>query len=226
MEQQIRYIVLSMCIVLLWHCSDAPRAERGPTKERAVIDLPKPDLKGSFPLQSALERRESVRSFRDRPLRVEEISQLLWAAQGRTRNGAGRTAPSAGALYPLEVYVATPEALYRYLSQTHRMEQIMDGNPIPELASAAFGQSCVSEAPAVIVITARIETTRRRYATRAERYVHMEAGHAAQNVHLQAVALGLGSVAVGAFKDDAAARALRLGKDESPIYLIPVGEPR
>lgn len=190
-----------------------------------LIPLPQPKMKGSVSLEEAMAKRASVRDFRQRELTREEISQILWSAGGQTRPWGGRTVPSAGALYPLEIDIATPGGLFRYHPQGHRLEPRSPVNVIPKLAAAAYGQSCVARAPSVVAISAVYERTRRRYGSRAERYVHMEAGHAAQNIHLEAVALGLGSVAVGAFHDDQVHRALGLGKDERPLYLIPVGEP-
>jgi SagB-type dehydrogenase family enzyme len=172
-----------------------------------------------------MAKRSSVRQFKQRALKMEEISQLLWAAYGQTRQWGGKTIPSAGALYPLEVYIATPEGFFHYLPNRHLLELHAEGNLIPKLSAAALHQDSVSGAPAVFVITAVYERTTRRYGSRGERYVHMEAGHAAQNIHLEAVALELGSVAVGAFNDGEVHRALGLGKDEKPLYLIPVGEP-
>lgn len=190
-----------------------------------MIELPKPIVRGKISVEETMAKRTSVREFKARPLNREEISQILWAAYGQTRTWGGKTIPSAGALYPLEVYVATLEGFFRYLPGSHRLATVLSGNLIPKLSAAALHQDCVERAPAVFVITAVFERTKRRYGSRGERYVYMEAGHAAQNIHLTAVAIGLGSVAVGAFNDDEVYRALGLAKDERPIYLIPVGEP-
>jgi SagB-type dehydrogenase family enzyme len=172
-----------------------------------------------------MAKRSSVRDFRQRSLTTEEIAQILWSAGGQTRLWGGRTVPSAGALYPLEIDVATPDGVFRYLPEQHQLQPRSTGNLIPKLTAAALHQDCVARAPAVVVISAVHERTKRRYGSRADRYVHMEAGHSAQNIHLQAVALGLGSVAVGAFNDNEVHRVLGLGEDEKPLYLIPVGEP-
>lgn len=192
---------------------------------RPLIALPKPQGKGPVSLEEALAKRASVRDFRPRALTQEETAQILWSAGGLNRSWGGRTAPSAGALYPLEIDIVTPDGVFRYLPERHQLEPRASGNVIAKLAAAAHGQNCVARAPSIVVISAVYGRTKRRYGSRAERYVHMEAGHAAQNVHLQAVALGLGSVAVGAFDDDEVHRILILGKDERPLYLIPVGEP-
>lgn len=193
--------------------------------DHRLIPLPKPRLTGSVSLEETMAKRTSVRDFRQRALTREEIAQILWSAGGQTRHWGGRTAPSAGALYPLEIDLATPEGLFRYRPERHQLDPRAAGNVIPKLAAAAYQQTCVARAPAVVVISAVYDRTKRRYGSRGERYVHLEAGHAAQNIHLQAVALGLGSVAVGAFSDDDVHRILGLGRDEKPLYLIPVGEP-
>jgi len=205
--------------------SKAASAEKEAKGDRRLIPLPQPRAKGSLSLEEAMAQRLSVRDFRQRALTAEEIGQILWAAGGQTRSWGGRTVPSAGALYPLEIDIVTPDGVFRYLPDRHRLEPRMSGNVIPKLAPAAYGQSCVAKAPAVVVLSAVYERTKRRYGSRGERYVHMEAGHAAQNIHLEAVALGLGSVAVGAFHDDEVHRVIGLAKDEKPLYLIPVGEP-
>ncbi len=208
--------------------ASSPRvaAAEGPGKgDRRVIQLPKPEMKGKMSLEEAMSKRASVREYRQRELTQEEIGQILWSAGGQTRPWGGRTVPSAGALYPLEIDLATPEGLFRYLPERHRLQPRATGNLLPKLAAAALHQNFVARAPAVVVISAVYERTKRRYGSRADRYVHMEAGHAAQNIHLEAVALGLGSVAVGAFDDGEVHRILGLGADEKPLYLIPVGEP-
>ena len=158
--------------------------------------------------------------------------QLLWAAQGVTSSAGERTAPSAGALYPLEVYLVAgsvdvlPAGVYRYRPQKHALRVHLAGDRRRELGEAALGQTAVSKAPAVLVVVALYARTARKYGVRAERYVHIEAGHVAQNVYLQAQVLGLGTVIVGAFEDDAVRSALELPQTESPLALLPVGTPR
>jgi len=184
--------------------------------------LPGPKKRGALSLEEALARRRSERSFVRRTLDREQISQLLWAAQGVTE-GRLRTAPSAGALYPLEVYLVTGEGIYHYLPQSHELEPIAEGDLLPQLSKAALGQECVREAPVSVVIAAVYQRAERRYGERAARYVWIEAGHVAQNVHLQAVAMGLGSVPVGAFDDRQVHRVLSLPESQMPLYIIPVG---
>jgi SagB-type dehydrogenase family enzyme len=189
-----------------------------------VTKLPKPKLEGPVSVEEALRKRRSVRSFSGRELSLEEISQLCWSAQGVTEERMGfRAAPSAGATYPLELYVLTGDGVFRYDPDAHALERKQKRDRRADLARAALDQRFVAEAPVVLLMTAFYERTARGYGTRAGRYVHMEIGHAAQNVHLQAVALGLGSVPVGAFTDEEVARVLDLHDDESPLYIVPVG---
>ncbi len=189
-----------------------------------------PVLKGKLSFEEVLAKRRSVREFKKSPLTLEEVSQLLWAVQGitdPTRNL--RTAPSAGALYPLEVYIVIgevkdfPQGVYWYIPQEHKIQKVKSGDVREKLAQVALGQVWVKEAPVVICISAEFERTKRKYGQRALRYVYLEAGHAAQNVLLQAVALGLGGVPVGAFYDEEVRRTLGLAENHFPIYLIPIG---
>jgi len=191
-----------------------------------AIQLPKPVHTGKMSLEETLLRRESVRDFTSQPLTLQETSQLLWAAQGMTRKWGGRTAPSAGALYPLEAYLVTAEGFFHYLPDRHQLIRISDRNLLKDLCLAALGQACTREAPAVIVLTAVYERTSGKYGQRAERYIAMEAGHTAQNILLQATALGLGTIPVGAFHDDRVQKTLGLPVDHRPLYLIPVGHRR
>jgi SagB-type dehydrogenase family enzyme len=196
----------------------------GLSEER--IALPPPRGKSRVSLEEALGHRRSVRDYTEQPLTWEEIGQLLWSLQGITSSWGGRTAPSAGALYPLEVYVATTEGVHHYLPQGHQVETLSSSDVRQALWRAALLQNWVREAPAVFIIAALYERTEGKYGSRAERYVKLEAGHACQNVLLQAVALDLGAVSVGAFYDDQVQAVLGLDADHKPLYLIPVGHPR
>jgi SagB-type dehydrogenase family enzyme len=183
-----------------------------------------PDQAGRVTLEQALARRRSVREFTAKALTEQELSQLLWAAQGITHPEGLRTAPSAGALYPLEFYVVTAEGFYHYDPGEHTLELHSEGDLRPALCRVAWGQEFVREAPAVFVIAAVYERTERKYGRqRGPRYVHMDSGHAAENILLQAVALGLGAVPVAAFHDDEVQQALSLPREQQPLYLIPVG---
>lgn len=199
----------------------APSATPG----REIIQLAPPDTKGDVSLEEALALRRSVREFTGEPLTSEELSQLLWAAQGITAEWGGRTAPSAGALYPLEVYLVTADGLFHYLPDGHRLERLSGTDLRAPLADAALGQAAVSDAPAVFVIAGVYARSAAKYGDRAERYVHLEAGHACQNLLLQAVALGLAGVPMGAFSDGRVQQILGLPRNHVPLYLVPVGHP-
>jgi len=200
------------------------------TLERvSAITLPAPRLDGGAALEHALAERRSVREFASGALTLPQVAQLLWAAQGVTHGDGLRTAPSAGALYPLELYVVAgavdklAPGIYRYVPGKHKLEPVIIGDQRRPLCAAALAQECVAAGAVVFVFTAVERRTTRKYGPRGVRYVHMEAGHAAQNLALQATALGLGSVTVGAFDDAAVARLLHLPGDEAPLYLMPVG---
>lgn len=189
--------------------------------------LPAPEARGETSLEETLARRRSVRDFTGTALSESEIGQLCWAAQGETARGGYRTAPSAGALYPLELYVVTGEGVLRYEPRGHRLTRHRPGDHRFGLQQAALAQAPVGEAPAVFVVAAVYRRTAVKYgAGRARRYVQLEAGHAAQNLLLQAVALGLGAVPIGAFEDRRVQAVLDLPADHEPLYLIPVGHPR
>lgn len=158
---------------------------------------------------------------------MEEISQLLWATQGVTDANGHRTAPSAGATYPLELYMVTQEGVFHYIPKDHTLHRTLDRDLRRDLYNASLEQEFILEAPATIVFTAVFSRTELRYGpTRSPRYVHIEVGHAAQNVMLQAVALGLGTVPVGAYEDASVSSVLDLPADHIPLYLVPVGHPR
>jgi SagB-type dehydrogenase family enzyme len=194
--------------------------------------LPNPKTRGVVSLEDSLAQRRSVREYSNDPLSLEDISQLLWAAQGITAHWGARTAPSAGALYPLEVIVVVgnvrdlPNGVYRYDPKGHELVGITVGDLRSQLAGAALGQSMVRNAAIDVVFTAVYQRTTRKYGDRGIQYVHMEVGHAAQNVCLQATALGLGTVPIGAFDDEQVSRLLNLLEGEKPLYLLPVGKPR
>lgn len=191
--------------------------------------LPQPRTKGSVSLERCLLQRRSVRAYRRAPLTLAETGQLLWAAQGITAGGYLRTAPSAGALYPLEVYLVAgevenlPPGLYHYRPARHDLLPAKSGDLRSQLAQAALEQDCVRDGAITMVFAAVYARTRAKYGQRAERYVHMEAGHAAENVCLEATALGLGAVTVGAFRDERVKQIAGLPNAQQPVYLIPVG---
>ncbi|NQT30533.1 MAG: SagB/ThcOx family dehydrogenase [Candidatus Saganbacteria bacterium] len=189
-----------------------------------IINLPQPNLKGAVPVESSIYWRRSVRSYKDVNLTLQQISQILWAAQGITdRNYGFRSAPSAGALYPLTLYVVKSDGIFRYLPDGHKLAQISDKDMRPSLVRASLGQSFIQEAPVSIIIAANFSITQAKYGPRAFRYVCMEIGHVAENIHLQAVAMGLGSIPVGAFWDDVVRKSLKLPDNQDPLYIIPIG---
>ncbi|MFN3383610.1 MAG: SagB/ThcOx family dehydrogenase [Archaeoglobaceae archaeon] len=195
------------------------------------IKLPEPSLDGKKSLEKTLAERRSIRDYSDEPLTIHELSQLLWSAQGITDPRGFRTAPSAGALYPLEIYVVlgrvegVKPGVYKYLPQTHEIVRVVEGDMREELSTAAVGQKWVKDAAIDIVITAVYERTTIKYGERGIRYVHFEVGHVAQNVLLQATALDLGAVPVGAFFDEEVKRLLNLSVEE-PLYIIAIGRKR
>lgn len=204
----------------------SPRSPGSDATTGRLEALPEPDLDGAVSLERALASRRSVRSFADRPLSLAEIGQILWAAQGVTDATGHRTTPSAGATYPLELDVVTADGVARYLPDEHALAWRGDADLRWALRLAALDQSSVGDAPVVIVVSVVVDRTAARYGDeRAERYVRLEAGHAAQNVLLQAAAMGLGAVPVGAFVDSEVHRLLALADGEAPLYLIPVGQP-
>jgi SagB-type dehydrogenase family enzyme len=195
------------------------------------IKLPEPKHDSDTSVEQALLGRRSVRKYRNEPLTLTELSQLLWAAQGITELSRGfRTAPSAGALYPLEVYVVISNVegvaigVYKYKPSEHEIVKVRDGDVRDELTAAALGQTWIGDGSVVIVFSAVYERTTQKYGDRGTRYVHMEAGHAAQNVYLQAVSLNLGTGVVGAFKDAEVRSILNMSDEENPLYIMPVGK--
>jgi SagB-type dehydrogenase family enzyme len=217
-----------ICILffLFLGCAPAPE-ETSPSFNKEVISLPSPQKKGEMSLEETLQKRRSKRVFESGELTLKQISQLLWACQGITDPSfGGRTAPSAGALYPLEIYVVKKEGVFHYLSEKHVLERIKKGDVRKELSDAALGQKPPAKAPVSFVITAVYSRTAAKYGERAERYVKLEAGHACQNLLLQAVALDLGGVPIGAFRDEQVQKVLSLPPQHEPLYIVPIGYPR
>jgi SagB-type dehydrogenase family enzyme len=199
-----------------------------------MVVLPEPSVNG-MTVEQAIRDRRSIRRYTQQPLNLEQLSQLTYAAQGVTGQMGElglRAAPSAGALYPIELYVAVhrvedlPPGLYHYRPRTHALELVQSGDLQSDLVDCCVGQTFVGSASVVMIMTAVFERTTRRYGSRGERYVHMEAGHISQNLYLQATSLELGSVAVGAFDDEELNRLLGIqGTDETSLYLHAVGVP-
>lgn len=197
------------------------QAQRYPS----VVDLPAPDLSGSVSLEQVLHDRRSAREYATSEPTLDEIGQLLWAGQGITDDEGHRTAPSAGARYPLELYAVTAAELMHYVPVGHRVEQRADTTTLEALPEVAFGQEFVGRAPLVVVIAADPARTEQEYGAVAGDLVNREAGHAAQNILLQATALGLAAVPIGGFDPAAVTHLLALPPGQTVLYLIPVGEP-
>jgi len=219
------FLLLGFVIYCLAQNEEKQEGTLASLKVGESLNLPSPRLKGDMSLEEAIAKRRSIRSYSPTPLTLEEISQLLWAAQGITEPNRGlRTAPSAGATYPYEVYVVTNEGVFHYLPKGHKLEKIKEGNIRADLTASAMGQAWVGDAGAVFILSAIYERTA-RYGERAKLYVHLEGGHIAQNIHLQAVALKLGSVPIGAFNPERVKDVTGIPEGEV-VYLIPVGHPR
>jgi len=203
---------------------------KGLTAGKGDIELPGPEYDSSISIEQGLLWRRTVRAYKDEPLTLTGVSQLLWAAQGITEPTRGlRTAPSAGARYPLEVYVVVGNVqglktgVYRYKPVEHELAKVRDGDVRAELSAAALGQNHVRTGAIVIVFAAVYERTTQAYGDRGIRYVHMEAGHAAQNVYLQAISLSLATGVAGEFRDEEVKGVLNMLEDEQPLSLMPVG---
>jgi SagB-type dehydrogenase family enzyme len=198
-------------------------------RKEEVVRLTDPSLEGALSVEAALRARRSVREYHDAPLTLGEVSQLLWAAQGITHADGLRTAPSAGALYPLEVHLVVGEiegidpGVYRYRPNGHSVVKVRGGDCRGDLAAAALDQEQVARCAVVLVLSAVYERVTGKYAERGVRYADMEAGLVAENVHLQVAGLGLGTVIVGAFEDDRVRSILGMVVNETPLLLLPVG---
>lgn len=216
---------------------EVPEVSR-PANEDMIL-LPEPKLKSEVSLEEAILKRRSQRDFLDKPLSLTQLSQILWAAQGVTDPQSGfRAAPSAGALYPLEIYVVVGKsgvgsakggltvAVYHYIPDGHKLEVHLKEDAKSKLFEAVLGQEAVLQAPVSLVIAAEYERTTAKYGERGIRYVWLEAGHAAQNIYLEATALGLGTVVLGAFNDEEVVKVLQLPAEYKPLYVMPIGYPK
>jgi SagB-type dehydrogenase family enzyme len=201
-------------------------------ESRDKVSLPGPKLKGGMSLEGALSLRRSVRAYSDKALRLEQVSQVLWAGDGITgRHDYHRAAPSAGGLHPLELYIAVKDGgvkglsggVYHYISKDHRLELVKDGERNSDLAQAALGQMWMQQAPVIVVVAADYSRTTAKYGQRGIRYVHIDAGCASENMMLQAVALGLSTCPVGAFRDKDLAEVINLPSSQKPLLTITIG---
>lgn len=210
-------------LLLDWEDKITPRYEPG------IVKLPEPRYVSNTSIEKALLKRRSIRDYKDKPLTLSEVSQLLWAAQGITDPRGFRTAPSAGALYPLELYIVAGNVndllhgIYKYKPHGHELARVVEGDKRAELCNAALGQDWVGSGAVVIVFSAVYERTTAKYGERGIRYVHIEVGHAAQNVYLQAISLNLGTVVVGAFYNNEVKKIMNMRDEEQPLCIMPVG---
>lgn len=237
-------VVLSMAIALYVFISlfSPQTGLSGVSVMGGEVLLPLPTKVTSIPVEEAVLLRKSVREWAGSPITVSQLSMLLWVSQGVVEEIDGwlrRAAPSAGATYPLEIYVVVGEegvslgdgsyvaaGVYKYDYERHSMRLVRDGDVREDLWRASLRQDWVKEAPVSIVICAVYERTTWRYGERGIRYVHMEAGHVGQNIYLMSVALGLGTVAIGAFHDEEVAEVIKAQQRENPLYVFPVGVPQ
>lgn len=204
-------------------------------EEKKMIALPKPKIKGAVSLEESIKKRRSRRNFLAKSLTLKQVSQLLWAAQGITEERTGlRASPSGGACYPLDLYLVVGKngveglgaGVYHYLVSNHSLEIHLRGDKRRVLALASLGQMFITRAPISIVTTVEYSRITSRYGQRGVRYAHIEVGHVGENIYLQAEALGLGTVAVGAFSDGMVSKCLNLSKEHEPLYIMPVGYPK
>jgi SagB-type dehydrogenase family enzyme len=234
-------IIIAACIIgclqLFWHEAAAKQASQADT-----IKLPAPVHDSDVSIEQALSMRRSVREYRGEPLSLLDVSQLLWAAQGVTSPDGLRTAPSAGALYPLEIYMVAGNVeglkpgVYKYVPGEHVVVRVADGDKRADLSAVALGQPSIKNAAVVLLIAGVYERTTGKYDTPLHdaatgsdypagvKYVHMEAGHASQNVYLESASLGLGTVSIGAFSEDGVRHVVGMPEEERPLYLMPVGK--
>ena len=224
MKRKAMLVVFGLMLALCVEAAAATNTMPPAAEPGTATQLPPPVLEGTMSLEEALATRRSVRVFEDLPLTEAELGQLLWAGQGITDSSGHRTAPSAGALYPLELFVATGEGVFHYDPQAHQLVVLSTEDARMGLYEASGGQESVRQAGAVLVVTGVYERTASVFGQeRGARYVQHEAGHATQNMLLQATALGLGALPVGSFDDAGVQEVLALPADHQPLYLVPAG---
>jgi SagB-type dehydrogenase family enzyme len=193
------------------------------------VKLSEPQVSDWSRIEELIQKRRSVRRYTDRELSESIISRILWAAQGISSEDGLRTSPSAGALYPLEIHIVAGKGsgfepgVYRYIAEEHTLVQEITGDQREKLSRAALSQPMVKNASVSIVISAIYPRITSKYGKRGIRYAHMEAGHAAQNVYLLGVELGIGTCAVGAFDDEEVRKVLKMPVNEDPLYILPLG---
>lgn len=231
-------IILAAALSLYFFYFSAPKESINPPREvSAIVKLPDPELKGQMSVEEAIQQRRSVRLYSNKSLTLKDVSQLLWAAQGITDSELNlRATPSAGRTYPLEVYLVVGpsgvqelgEGVYYYNPIQHQLEKVLNGDKRSDLSKAANGQAWVRNAPVNIVITGDYQRTINKYGdnNNSIRFVHLEAGHAGENIYLMATARGLVTVSLGSFDDQAVQTLLHLPAGQNTLYIFPVGYPQ
>jgi SagB-type dehydrogenase family enzyme len=222
-------VVLIVCAVLMMNLRAV--SEEKTLTDRA-IKLPKPKTAGSVSVEEAINSRRTRRTFDNKPFTLDNLSQVLWAAQGITdERWKHRAAPSAGALFPIDVFIIVRKGgvekldagIYRYIPDGHYLQTKAEGDFNAELRKVGYSQTFFAESPVCLILTAKPVRTTWKYGERGNRYIHFEAGHIAENIQLIGESLGFSVGLVGAFKDDGVASLLKLKKGEIPVYIIPVG---
>jgi len=241
----ILIFLIGVTLVLSGFADEIISENAGQGSESKIIQLPNPRYESETSVEKAISMRRSVRSYVEEPLSISDISQILWAAQGITRKreesptkwntkyewqGGLRTAASAGALYPMELYLIAgnveglSKGVYKYIPKNHSLMKVMEGDKRTEIYDVALKQGSIKEGAALIVMAGIYERTSFKYGERAERYVHMEVGFIGENIYLQGITLGIGTVMIGAFKDEELKKALNLPEDEHPLAIMPLGK--
>lgn len=222
-KKTVQFLAILIFMIFSLNCSSQEK------NEIVTIKLPEPKTDGSVSVEKALSQRRSRRNLLEEKIRLEDLSQILWAAQGITKGEKFRTAPSAGALYPMEIYVVVGNVenikagIYKYKPYDNELVKILYGDVRKDLFKACLWQNFIEKTPLTIIIAAVYERVTKKYGERGKMYVHMEAGHIGQNIYLQCESLKLGTVAVGAFLDEEVKKILRLEKEETPLYIFPIG---
>lgn len=236
-SNNILWIFLSIFIIFFLGYTFTSKSFNKKSSGGGKMKLPQPETKGKISVEKAISERKSIRNFKNSPISLTQLSQIAWVAAGKKVDAvttATRTYPSAGGIYPINLYIVVSrvkdleKGIYKYFPEAHEVKLIKKGSFNNLLSQAALGQYSVKSASVNLVFTANYSKTARRYGKRGEvRYVHMDLGHAAENVYLQVEALGLGTVSVGAFNDEKVEEVMGL-KDsaQSPIYIMPVGKPK
>jgi SagB-type dehydrogenase family enzyme len=220
-------VLLSLFSRLGGNYRDTQAQEKTPGKGEVMKEMTLPPAKttGQMSLEEAIQKRKSVRKYSGKELTLEQVAQILWAANGANprKNFIARNVPSAGGIFPMTVYLLDKNGVYRYQPLNHSLALVKEGDKRKELTEAALGQRFISQAPVDLVITADVAKCAQKYSDRAQRFTDMEAGHIGQNVSLEAVSLGLGTVMTGVFNDEAVRDVIGASDKETPLYIIPVG---